>query len=150
MVCQFDQFGRGNAVFFIGVMRMGADRAIDIGKSLQYLEQCTEPPHPRRNGDDAANARGCGARHDAIEIVGKIREIEMAVAIDEHGTGRIGRGLDVSRETPASARAFRPMYARRLSIRQNLALRFGHPETIEQIRRRRRHSRLKPGWRSAG
>ena len=30
-------------------------------------------------------AGGFGARDDAVEIVGEIREIEMAVAVDEHG-----------------------------------------------------------------
>ena len=39
---------------------------------------------------------GRGARHDAIEIVGKIRKIEMAVAVDQHGVKpeiRLGKGL---------------------------------------------------------
>ena len=81
---QLDQFARGNAVFFVGVMRMGADRAIDVGKPLRDREQRAEPPHPRRDRDDAPDAGGGGARHDAVEIVGEIREIEMAVAVDQH------------------------------------------------------------------
>ena len=32
---QLDQFVRGNPVLFVGVMRMGADRAIDVRKSLR-------------------------------------------------------------------------------------------------------------------
>ena len=40
---QLDQlFGR-DAVFLVGVMRMGADRAIDVGKALRDGEQPAEP-----------------------------------------------------------------------------------------------------------
>ena len=85
MLRQLDQFVRGNAVFLVGVMRMGADRAIDVRKSLGDREQPGKPPHPRRDRDDAADAGGLGARDDAVEIVGEIRKIEMAVAVDEHG-----------------------------------------------------------------
>ena len=66
-------------------MRMGADRAIDVRKSLGDREQCAEPPHPRRDGDDAPDAGGRRPRHDAVEVVGKIGKIEMAMAVDEHG-----------------------------------------------------------------
>ncbi len=53
---QLDQFVGGNAVFLVGVMRMGADRAIDVRKSLGDGEQPAEPLHPGRDGDDAADA----------------------------------------------------------------------------------------------
>ena len=85
MVGQFDQFGRGNSVFFIGVMRMGADRAIDVGKSIGDLEQRAKPPHPRRDGDDAPDPGSVRSRDDAVEIFSEIRKIEMAMAVDEHG-----------------------------------------------------------------
>ena len=81
---QLDQFVGRNSVFFIGVMRMGADRAIDVWKSLGDRQQPAEAPHPRRDGDDAPNAGGRSPRHDGVEVIGEIRKIEMAVAVDEH------------------------------------------------------------------
>ena len=85
MLGQLDQFAGGNAVFLVGVMRMGADRAIDVGKPLGDGEQPAEPLDPGRDGDDAADPRRLGARDDAVEILGEIRKVEMAVAVDEHG-----------------------------------------------------------------
>ena len=85
MLRQLDQFARGNAVFLIGLMRMGADRAIDVGKPLGYGEQPVEPLDPGRDRDDAADPGRLGARNDGVEILGKIRKVEMAVAVDEHG-----------------------------------------------------------------
>src|SRR4051812_2811049 len=82
---QFDQFLRSNAVFLIGVMRMGTDRAIDVWKSFGDRQQRGNAPDARRNADDAANASGICPRYDRIEIVGEIRKIQMAMAIDEHG-----------------------------------------------------------------
>ena len=73
MFCQLDQFVRRNAVFFVGMMRMGADRAIDVRESLGDGEQPVEPPHPGRDGDDAADAGGLGARDGGAEIVGLLK-----------------------------------------------------------------------------
>ena len=47
---------RGNPILFVGMMRMGADRAIDVGKPFRDRQQPAEPPHPRRDGDDAPDA----------------------------------------------------------------------------------------------
>src|SRR4051794_17733214 len=85
MFCQFDQFGCQNSIFLVGVVRMGADRAIDVRKPPGDVEQARQTPHPRRDGDDTPDPRGFGARDDAVEIIGKVGEIEMAVAVDEHG-----------------------------------------------------------------
>ena len=82
---QFDQLARGNAVFLIGLMRMGPDRAIDIGKSPGDFQERAEPPHPGRDRDHAPDPGGGGATDQGVEIVGKIRKIEMAVAVDQHG-----------------------------------------------------------------
>jgi hypothetical protein len=65
-------------------MRMGADGAIDIGKALDDRKQRGLPPHPRRDGDNAPDARRLGARDNGVEILGKVLEVEMAVAVDEH------------------------------------------------------------------
>src|ERR1035437_6412879 len=81
---QLDQFVRGNPVFFIGVMRMRADRAINVRKSLGYRQQSAKTSDPRRDGDDAPDAGGLCPRHDGVEIIDEVRKIEMAVAVDEH------------------------------------------------------------------
>ena len=85
MLGQLDQLAGGNAVFLICLMRMGADRAIDVGKPLGDGEQPAEPLDPRRDRDDTADPGRLGARNDGVEILGKIRKVEMAVAVDEHG-----------------------------------------------------------------
>jgi hypothetical protein len=82
---QLDQLARCNAVFFISVMRMSADRAIDGGKPLGDGEQPAETFDPGRDRDDTADPRRLGARDNGVEILGKIRKVEMAVAVDEHG-----------------------------------------------------------------
>jgi len=81
---QFDQFAWGNPILFIGLMRMGADRAIDVRKSLRDRKQRAETPHPRRYRDDAPYPGGFRARDNAVEIVGKVGKVEVAVAVDKH------------------------------------------------------------------
>jgi hypothetical protein len=82
---QFDQFVSRNSILLVGVMRVRADRTIDVRKFLRYREQAAKTSHPRRDGDDAADPGGIRSRDDAVEIVGEIRKIEMAMAVDEHG-----------------------------------------------------------------
>src|SRR6478736_2275900 len=65
---QFDQFAGWNAVFLIGVMRMGTDRTIDVGKSLGDGEKPAEPFHPGRDGDDPSDSCRLGARDKRVEI----------------------------------------------------------------------------------
>jgi len=80
---QLDQFV-GGYIFLIGVVRMGADRAIDIRKALGDRKELAETPHPGRNGDDEPDPCGRSAGHDAVEIVGEIRKIQVTVAIYQH------------------------------------------------------------------
>ena len=82
---QLDQFVGRNSIFLIGVMRMGADRAIDVRKLLGDRQQPAETPHPRRDGDDAPDPGSGRSCDDGVEILGEIRKIEMAMAVDEHG-----------------------------------------------------------------
>ena len=66
---------------------MGADRAVDVGKALgdrdelgvlrTRVEIVTMRPTP------AARARA----DDGVELVGEVRKIEMAMAVDQHGHG---------------------------------------------------------------
>ena len=81
---QFDQFAGRDAVFFVGVMRMGADRAIDVRKSLRYRQQLGKTFDPRRDGDDAPDPGSIRACDDGVEIFGEVRKIEMAMAVDKH------------------------------------------------------------------
>ena len=67
------------------LVRMGADRAEDVRKALGDREQLGVALHPGRDGDDAADAGRPRARHHAVELVGEVGKIEMAVAVDEHG-----------------------------------------------------------------
>src|SRR5882757_5011859 len=100
MIRQLDQFVRGNPGFLVGVMRMGADRAIDVWKSLRDCQQPANAPHPRRDGHDAPNACGRSPRHDGVKVVGEIRKIEMAVAVDKYrSSNRSGSGrFDIARK----------------------------------------------------
>ncbi len=82
---QFDQLVGRNAVFLIGMMRMGADRTVDVGKPLGDGKQPAEPPDAGRDRDDAADTGRLGTRDDAVEILGEIRKVEMAMAVDKHG-----------------------------------------------------------------
>ena len=43
-----------------------------------------ELPHPCRDRDHAANPGRTGTRHDPVEILRKVRKIQMAVTVDQH------------------------------------------------------------------
>ncbi|MET4772926.1 hypothetical protein ABIA28_005140 [Bradyrhizobium elkanii] len=84
MLGQLDQFAGRDAILFIGMMWMGADRAVDVGEALGDREQAAEPPHPGRDRDHAADAGRLRAADDPVEIVGKVGKIQMAVTVDQH------------------------------------------------------------------
>src|SRR5438105_5005464 len=66
------------------IMRMRAERAINVGKAVRYREHFGLPPNARGDRDHALDAGGAGTCHHRIELFGKIREIEMAMAVDQH------------------------------------------------------------------
>jgi hypothetical protein len=66
------------------MMRMGADRAMDIRKLLRDCEQLCLLPHPSRYRHHAANPRRFRARNNSVEIIGEIGKIQMAVTVDKH------------------------------------------------------------------
>ena len=84
-----DQLVDRDVELLVGVVRMGADRAIDVGKALGDREQLGVALDPRRDGDDAGDAGCLRARDHGIELAGEVRKIEMAVAVDQ-----VVRGLD--------------------------------------------------------
>jgi hypothetical protein len=67
------------------VMRMRPHRTVDIGESLGYLQQLVELAHPGRNGDDPPYPGRRRPLDNGVEVRGEVREVEMAVAVDEHG-----------------------------------------------------------------
>src|SRR5215472_7354379 len=66
------------------VVRMRADRAIDLGKSVCDRAQTRVPPHPSRDGNQALDAGGAGASNNSVELVGEVRKVEMTMAVDQH------------------------------------------------------------------
>src|SRR4051794_13456300 len=84
MLRQLNQLFSRNTVFLVCMVRMGADGAIDVRKTLRDCEQRIEMLHPRGDRDNTPYSGGLGARDNGIEVVGKIRKIEMAVAVDKH------------------------------------------------------------------
>ena len=68
----------------MGLMGMRPDRAINIGESLGDAAQMIEPAHPRGDRHDAADAGGFRALHDCRDLIGEIRKIQVAMAIDEN------------------------------------------------------------------
>src|SRR5262249_26264719 len=78
-----DQLVDGDVELLVRVMRMGADRAVVIGKALGDGEHLGVAFDLGRDGDDARNAGRPRARNDGIELTGEIGKIEMAMAVDQ-------------------------------------------------------------------
>ena len=89
MACQRDQFLRRDAVLLVGLMRMSADRAINLGIARGDRQQRIEAANTGGDGDDAPYPGRPRTRDDAVEVVGELGKIEMAMAVDKH------RGLQV-------------------------------------------------------
>ena len=70
---------------FMGVVRMRADRAKNIGKALGDRQHLRVAAHPRRDRHHAADAGRARPRNHGVEFGGEIGKIEMAVAVDQHG-----------------------------------------------------------------
>src|SRR5690242_11291084 len=79
-----DEFGHAEIRLFMRVMRMRAGRAINLGEALCDRQQFRLPPYARRDGDHAIDTGSAGSRHHGIQLMRKIREVEMAVAVDQH------------------------------------------------------------------
>ena len=66
-----------------GVMRMRADGEIDRGKALGDRPQTIRLGDAGRDRRHPLYARRLGARHDVLDLVGKIGKIEVAMAVDQ-------------------------------------------------------------------
>ena len=71
---------------FMGVVRMRADGTEDIGVRIGNLQQPVEAADAGGDGDHQPDAGRLGPGNDAVELIGKVREVEMAMVVDErHG-----------------------------------------------------------------
>ncbi len=96
-----DELIDGDVQLLVRVMRMGADRAVDVRKALGDGEHLGVPFDPRRDGDDTRDAGRLRARNHGIELAGEIGKIEMAVAVDQHRRDPLRPLVRCSVETPA-------------------------------------------------
>ena len=96
------QIGRSYVELFMGVVRMGANRAEDIGEALGDGEELRLTSDARGNRDHALDPCGARARDHGVKLRGKIGKIEMAMAVDEHVffllLGRAAFRLDITRK----------------------------------------------------
>ena len=78
---------------------MCAHRAEHIAKTLGNGEHLIVPPDPRRDRYDAADAGVARPGDYRIEFIGEVREVQMAMAVDQHRQPRLrGVRLDIARE----------------------------------------------------
>ena len=82
---QSDQLFSRDIELLMRIVRMRSHRAIDLRKSLSDRPHLRMPLYPGRDGDHAGNTGFLRTAHDRIQIMGKLRKIEVAVAVDEHG-----------------------------------------------------------------
>ena len=69
-----DQLVDADIELLLGVVRMGADRAVHVGEALGDGEHLGVSLDVGRDADDARNAGAACARDDAVELAGKVRE----------------------------------------------------------------------------
>ncbi len=73
--------------FLMGMMRMRAHRAVHVRKTFGDREHLIMPLDPGRDRDHAGDAGRLGAGYDRVELGRKVGKIEVAVAVDQHGSG---------------------------------------------------------------
>src|SRR5262249_9347637 len=81
------------------LVRMYANRAPDVGMALGDAPHEAELAQPRTNGQHPRDAGSAGARQDARLVACELGEVEVAVAVDQHGaaSGSLRR-IDKARE----------------------------------------------------
>src|SRR5262245_13075985 len=118
-----DQLIDGDVQFLVHVMRMSANRTVDIRKALGDGEHLGMAFDPRRDGDDARDAGRPRAHNYGIKLAGEIGKIEMAVAVDQHqlcalpslSAYRGKTGLGAGSGVPAAIRRAPPSSRKSLS-----------------------------------
>ena len=82
-----DQLIDGDVELLVGMVGMRAERAIDLRKSLGNGEHIVMPFDPGRDGDHGFNAGRLRTCDHGLDIAGKIRKIEVTVAVDQCQSG---------------------------------------------------------------
>src|SRR4051812_13722170 len=83
------QFFNRDVEFLVRVMRVRTDRAKYIVEALRNFQNARVLPHSRRDRHHEPKAAAAPPLHDVIQIVRKVGEIEMAVAVDKHADGSL-------------------------------------------------------------
>ena len=125
----------------LGLVRMHADRAPDIGVALGDGRAPVELVEPRADGQHAGHAGRAGARQHARLVAGKLGKVEMAVAVDQHQPPRLSRTRRNAGTRPAASAAPCPARSSRSKAANALAL-GRHGELIEDLGRRIGHEGL--------
>ncbi len=81
-----DLVGR-DAALLVGVVGVRADRAVDVVVRVGDVEQDGQLADARRDGHHDADARCLGAGDDALAVGDELREVEVAMVVDEHHVG---------------------------------------------------------------
>ena len=84
MLRQRDQLGRGDVGFLVGKVGMGADGTPHLVSRLRDGAHAGEVAHAYPDGEEAPDAGLRRAPHDVVEILGKLVEVEMTMAVDQH------------------------------------------------------------------
>src|SRR5262249_35680155 len=65
------------------IVRMRAERAINLDKAFRDCQHLRVPAHARRDRNHALDSSGAGACHHGIELADKVGKIEMTVTVDQ-------------------------------------------------------------------
>ncbi len=74
-----------NVEFFVGIVRMRADRAENRRVFFRSLQKLGQTAHPGRDRHHLGNAGSMGAGDDIVALSLEIGKIQMAMRIDQHG-----------------------------------------------------------------
>ena len=79
VLAQIDEFLRRDIQFFVSIVRMGANRAVNTVIALRHGEHLLKPPNPGADRDHTFHAHVTGTLHDIIEFVRKVWKIQVAI-----------------------------------------------------------------------
>src|SRR5512132_4135733 len=88
---QVDELLRVDIRLFVRVMRMCAYRTKDFRNLFRDRKHLRMSLHAGRDRNDAADAGGASPSDDGIKLGRKVREIEVAMAVDKHKRALISK-----------------------------------------------------------
>ncbi len=65
-------------------MGMNPDRAVDVGGAFGHRAHAVKPPHAGADGQEMPDGFRARTFEHSIQFGGKIRKVEMAMAVDKH------------------------------------------------------------------